>query len=207
MIRTTFAIAAAAISLVPATAAALTETFPLPLLSGSAEAYYSDDPFGFGPGAFEFWLNDAQGTGSYTSNGTAPASASNIELRNTGLDVIGGALAWTGFEGSVPQEYISGSITDAMFALDTDPMGTDVIQLTLSELEGILAPAYGSRAILSLTGEFGDDPLGSGFGDFFSPVAVDYTLAKPVPLPASLPLAAAGLAVLAIVRRRAKTQA
>ena len=86
-----------------------------------------------------------------------------------------------------------------------NPGGTDKIELLFGHLDGASAGAFRPLALMSLIGEFGDDPLGAGFGSFAHPVDVEVSLLSAIPLPASLLLLLSGiggLSALRLTRRR-----
>jgi hypothetical protein len=79
--------------------------------------------------------------------------------------------------------------------------GDDVIELLFGSLGGSAAGAFGERALVTLVGEFGEDPFGIGFA--FTPVAFSanpVTTPAPIPLPAGLPLILTGLGALGALR-------
>ena len=81
-----------------------------------------------------------------------------------------------------------------------DPLGADKIELLFGKLDGASAGAFQPLARMSLVGEFGDDPLGAGFGSFADPVAVQVSELSAIPLPASLLLLLSGLGGLSAIR-------
>ena len=83
----------------------------------------------------------------------------------------------------------------------TPPAGPDRIELLFGNLGGSSAAAFGPFALLALSGEFGADPVGAGFGSFSDPVDVGFTVSAAVPLPASLLGLLAGIGGLIFLGR------
>ena len=98
---------------------------------------------------------------------------------------------------------LGGDLVNVGFVVD--PLGDDTLELLFGSLVGSGTGSFGPQVLLTVTGELGDDPINTGFGSFFSPVAVQFTLAtvttSQVPLPAGLPTLGAALITLAGVSR------
>ena len=163
------------------------------MISGTGTAFH-DPVLGF----------DLLGDGAATS--TSPALADGllvtVPFANLG-PAPGGALFVT--QGGSGASFLSGDL--AQVGLKLDPAGLDRIELLFRDLNGSSAAAFGPFALLALSGEFGADPAGAGFGSLADPVKVDFTVSAAVPLPATLPALLAGIAGLFVLRRvRAKAR-
>jgi hypothetical protein len=170
--------AALAAAATGATAATLgIPTRAAPILSGVGVAFH-DPLLGF----------DLLGDGAASS--TAPAAATGLLVTVPFADLgpaPNGALFVT--EGGEP--FLSGDLAKVGFEID--PIGADKIELLFGNLDGASAGAFRPLALMSLVGEFGDDPLGAGFGSFADPVDVDVAVLSAIPLPASLPMLILGV--------------
>jgi hypothetical protein len=69
------------------------------------------------------------------------------------------------------ESFLSGDLDKVGFA--TNPTGADRIEMLFRDLDGTAAGSFRPFARLALTGEFGVDPLGVGFGSFADPVEVE----------------------------------
>jgi len=173
----------------PAATATLGVTFrDAPVISGAGTAFH-DPLLGF----------DLLGDGAASS--TPPAAAADLLVTVPFADLTapqGALFVSTGTGAS----FLSGDLTKVGYTVD--PAGDDTIELLFGNLDGASANAFRPLALLALAGEFGEDPVGAGFGSFANPVDVDFSVAA-VPLPASLPLLFGGIGCLYVVhatRRR-----
>jgi hypothetical protein len=98
------------------------------------------------------------------------------------------------------QSFLSGDLTKVGFQVN--PAGADKLELLFGKLDGDAAGAFQPLALMSLVGEFGDDPLGAGFGSFGHPVDVQVSLLSAIPLPASLLMLLSGIGGLSVIRLR-----
>jgi hypothetical protein len=168
---------------------------PAPVISGVGAAFH-DPLLGF----------DLLGNGLATS--TAPAPADNLLVAVPFADLgptPNGALFAT--QGGTGLSFLSGDLWQVSYTVD--PGGDDTLKLLFRNLDGAAASASLPLAILSMTGEFGDDPIGAGFGSFAAPVEVDFAVSSAVPVPAGLPMLLSGLAglfALRSLRRPARRQ-
>ena len=174
----------------PAAAATLgIPTRGAPVISGAGVAFH-DPLLGF----------DLLGDGHAAS--TSPALASDLLVTVPFADLAPtpkGALFVTTGSG---QSFLSGDLTKVGF--EVNPIGADKIELLFGKLDGASAGAFQPLALLSLIGEFGDDPIGTGFGSFDHPVDVNVSVLSAIPLPASLLmllLAVGGLCACRLARR------
>ena len=129
----------------------------MPVISGVGVAFH-DPVLGF----------DLLGDGAASS--TAPAAATDLLVTVPFADLTpapGGALFVTRSGG---HSFLSGDLAKVGF--EVNPTGSDKLELLFGKLNGDAAGAVQPLALLSLTGEFGDDPLGAGFGSFADPVEV-----------------------------------
>ena len=108
-----------------------------------------------------------------------------------------GALFVT--QGGTGASFLSGDLWRVGYVID--PGGDDTLELWFRDLDGAAASAFLPFALVSVTGEFGDDPIGAGFGAFAEPVEVGFTVLSAIPLPAALPMLLSGLAGLFALRR------
>jgi hypothetical protein len=148
------------------------------------------------PGGFNLY---GEGTGTLTLSGVVtPIDVTlTAEIGTDGTPVSG---AFSAIDGALATVLDSGPLTGVGFINN----GTnDVIELVFSAPTGSAAADFGTQVLARLFGDFGDDPFGAGFGDFFTPVSGSMTLnSVAVPLPAGGALLLAGLSALAGLRRR-----
>jgi len=175
------------------------------LITGTGEAF--NEPGGLGFDLF----------GAGTS--TIPGAPGSLEVLVPLADVSFGGGAFTGsgvldvYDGLPFDPFLGGaSLVNAGFALNVS--GTDDrIDLLFDGLSGAGAAAFDRFALVSLFGEFGDDPFGTGFGDFSNPsigIPVDVTFsisAAEVPAPAGLAVMVTGLVGLGALGHRRRSAA
>jgi hypothetical protein len=159
-------------------------TRPAPVLSGVGVAFH-DPALGF----------DLLGDGAASS--TAPAAATGLLVAVPFAD-LGPAPSGALFVTEAGQSFLSGDL--AGVGVEVDPIGADRIELLFGHLDGAAADAFRPLALLSLVGEFGDDPLGAGFGSFADPVDVQISVLSAIPLPATLLLLLSGIGGLSVLR-------
>jgi hypothetical protein len=159
-------------------------TVGAPVISGSGTAFH-DPSLGF----------DLVGDGVAASTGSAPADGLLVTVPFADLaPAPAGAL----FVTDAGASFLSGDL--ARVGSPIDPAGADTLELVFGNLDGSASSSFRPAALLSLTGEFGADPIRAGFGSVAAPVDVRFSIA-PVPLPPSLWVLLTGLAGLLALRQ------
>jgi hypothetical protein len=166
-----------------------------PVLTG-ADANFANDPTFFGLTYDE--------PGAHAS--TAPAFAENLDVTILAdLDAAGAVGAFGGeltvFDASAGSVFLSGTLIQSGFVVSATDQ--DRIELLFEVTGGSAAAFYGLRVLAFLSGEFGTSAFDMFETGFEAPGALDLRSVSEVPVPPALPLLLAGLAGLAVVRRRA----
>ena len=162
----------------------------VPVISGSGTAFH-DPLLGF----------DLLGDGAASSIAPAPADALLVTVPFADLaPKPTGALFVTERAGGA--SFLSGDLSKV--GSRVDPTGTDAIEFLFGNVDGSASSGFKPAAFLTLTGEFGADPIGAGFGSFDAPVDVEFSVSA-IPLPASLPALLAGLAGLLALGRACRS--
>jgi hypothetical protein len=174
----------------PASAATLGLTVdPSVSIAGTAQA--DNDPFFFG----------------FTATTTGGLSGSGFGGDPAPLDLVLSDFA----VGPLPlgaEFTISGADTvltsatllDLAVESDAADDGDDVIELLFGSLGGSAGGDFGAQALLVLTGEFGADPIGTGFATTDIAFAANPVALAPIPLPAGMTLLLGGIAALGAAR-------
>ena len=175
----------------PATSATLgLSVVPNPEVFGNGNAVNDLGFIGFG---FDFLAENAVST--------APAAASGLDVRITGL--LGLAPAALNVGPAQGALFLGGVESDLGFEFSST--GPDTIEILFSGLSGSAAISFGSSALAVITGEFGDDEtalFNSGFDSTAASVVINPVQTAVIPLPAGLPLLASALLPVFFVSRR-----
>lgn len=150
-------------------------------------------------------FNDFGGLGFFfeavNGGSTPPAPGAGLDVvlaadiaGDGSLGALGGALNVGGGSGPL---FLGGVVERIGFTIDPDPQGEDELEFLLVNLSGSAADAFGSRAVASVRGMFGDseDDIFEGFDATDSSIGVQAV----IPVPATLPLALGAFALLSAV--------
>ncbi|MEI4235187.1 hypothetical protein [Roseovarius sp. D22-M7] len=162
---------------------------PAPEISGSGNAVNDAVIL-----VFDFLAEDAVST--------APAAASGLDVRITGLFGLSTAALNVGPD---PAALFLGGV-QADLGYEFSASGPDSIEILFSGLSGSAAASFGDSVLAVITGEFGNDEtvlFDTGFGSTQASIVINPVDTAVIPLPATLPLmASALLSAFAISRRR-----